>query len=212
MNINSQRKMKDNTQVHSIFSTPIYISKLDKPFIKKEYDYILKQQPNVYYNEGNTASKENFILHNKQLKNLRKEIDIRIKDYFDNVLHTNDKVTPYMTQSWVNFTGNNQYHHKHVHHNSLVSGVCYIQCEEEDKVFFQKDVHKPVKLDYKSYNVWNSTTWNFKVNQGDILLFPSDIFHMVENKERSNIRISLAFNVFVKGVLGDQTNLDQLSI
>jgi hypothetical protein len=35
-------------------------------------------------------------------------------------------VTPYITQSWLNYTETNQYHHKHEHPNSLVSGVFYV--------------------------------------------------------------------------------------
>ena len=34
--------------------------------------------------------------------------------------------------------------------------------------------------------------------------------HMVENKEGTNTRISLAFNVFIKGTIGDEKNLTKL--
>jgi hypothetical protein len=41
-------------------------------------------------------------------------------------------------------------------------------------------------------------------------MFPSSLTHMVETKEGTNTRISLAFNVFVKGTLGDNTRLTEL--
>ena len=64
-----------------------------------------------------------------------------IKDYFNKVLSITDEVTPYITQSWLNYTETKQFHHRHEHPNSIVSGVFYINCHEEfDKIkFFKKD-------------------------------------------------------------------------
>jgi hypothetical protein len=45
---------------------------------------------------------------------------------------------------------------------------------------------------------------------GDIILFPSSLTHMVETKEGTNTRISLAFNVFIKGTVGNNKNLTEL--
>ena len=36
------------------------------------------------------------------------------------------------------------------------------------------------------------------------------ITHMVENKEGTNTRISLAFNVFIKGTIGNNKQLTEL--
>ncbi len=48
-----------------------------------------------------------------------------------------NNITPYITQSWLNYTETNQYHHKHQHPNSLVSGVFYINCDDKfDKIKF----------------------------------------------------------------------------
>jgi hypothetical protein len=41
-------------------------------------------------------------------------------------------------------------------------------------------------------------------------MFPSSLVHMVENKEGTNTRISLAFNVFIKGTIGNNKNLTEL--
>ena len=62
----------------------------------------------------------------------------------------------------------------------------------------------------KSYNIFNSLTWSFVVKTGDILLFPSNLGHSVQTKKGKNLRISLSFNVFVKGQLGVTKNLDEL--
>jgi uncharacterized protein (TIGR02466 family) len=197
--------------INSIFPTPIYISKLNRDFTPLELKFVDKSKKNFTKNDGNITSKNNYILNEKPFENIKKELDLRVKDYFKKVISSTEKITPYITQSWLNYTETNQYHHKHAHPNSLVSGVFYINCHEElDKIKFFDDKYKTIKLETKDWNLFNSETWWFTVKTGDIIMFPSSLTHMVETKEGTNTRISLAFNVFVKGTLGDNTRLTEL--
>jgi hypothetical protein len=43
-----------------------------------------------------------------------------------------------------------------------------------------------------------------------IILFPSSTTHLVENKGGDNTRISLAFNTFFKGTMGENSQLTEL--
>lgn len=197
--------------INSIFPTPIYVSKLNRQLTKKELSFIDKTKLDTYNNEGNTTSNDNYILNNKAFKDLKDELDLRVKDYFDKVISPSNNITPYITQSWLNYTEKNQYHHKHQHPNSLVSGVFYINCHEEyDKIKFFNDKYSTIKPEVKDWNIWNSETWWFSVKTGDIILFPSSLTHMVENKQGDNTRISLAFNVFIKGTVGNNKSLTEL--
>jgi uncharacterized protein (TIGR02466 family) len=199
--------------INSIFPTPIYISKLNRDFTPLELKFVNKSKKNFTKNDGNITSNNNYILNEKPFENIKKELDLRVKDYFKKVISSTDKITPYITQSWLNYTETNQYHHKHAHPNSLVSGVFYINCHEElDKIKFFDDKYKTIKLETKDWNLYNSESWWFTVKTGDIIMFPSSLTHMVETKEGTNTRISLAFNVFVKGTLGDNTRLTELTI
>jgi uncharacterized protein (TIGR02466 family) len=197
--------------IHSIFPTPIYISKLNRELTNKELSFIDKTKLDVIKNEGNLSSKDNYILNQKELKDFKKELYLRVEDYFNKIISPSDNITPYITQSWLNYTETNQYHHKHNHSNSLISGVFYINCDEKfDKIKFFKDKYSMIRPDIKQYNIWNSEAWLFSVKTGDIILFPSSLNHMVETKEGDNIRISLAFNVFIKGTVGDSKDLTEL--
>jgi uncharacterized protein (TIGR02466 family) len=197
--------------INVIFPTPIYISKLNRELTNKELSFIDKTKSDVYKNEGNTTSNDNYILNHKTFKNLKEDLDLRVKDYFEKVISPTDAITPYITQSWLNYTETNQYHHKHAHPNSLVSGVFYINCHEElDKIKFFNDNYKTIKPEIKTWNLYNSETWWFTVKTGDIIMFPSSLTHMVENKEGTNTRISLAFNVFIKGTIGINKELTEL--
>ena len=62
-------------------------------------------------------------LNQKSFKDLKTDLDLRVKDYFNKIISPANNITPYITQSWLNYTETNQYHHKHQHPNSLVSGV-----------------------------------------------------------------------------------------
>jgi uncharacterized protein (TIGR02466 family) len=197
--------------VNGIFPTPVYMSKLDRDLTKKELSFIDTTKLDFYKNEGNITSNDNYILNQKVFSKLKEDLDLRVQDYFNKVISTTDAVTPYITQSWLNYTETNQFHHKHAHPNSLVSGVFYINCHEElDKIKFFNDGYKTIKPEIKDWNLYNSESWWFTVKTGDIILFPSSLTHMVENKEGTNTRISLAFNVFIKGNIGNNKNLTEL--
>jgi len=198
---------------NGIFPTPIYISKIDRELTIKELSFIDKTKLDTYNNEGNTTSNDNYILNQKAFKYLKEELDLKVQDYFDKVISPSNNIIPYITQSWLNYTETNQYHHKHQHPNSLVSGVFYINCHEEhDKIKFFNDKYSTIKPEIKDWNIWNSETWWFSVKTGDAILFPSSLTHMVETKQGDNTRISLAFNVFIKGTVGNSKNLTELKL
>ena len=197
--------------INSIFPTPIYMSKLDRALTPLELKFVDKSKKDFYKNDGNITSNNNYILNEKTFANIKKDLDLRVQDYFDKVISPANNITPYITQSWLNYTETNQYHHKHAHPNSLVSGVFYINCHEEhDKIKFFNDNYKTIRLEVKDWNIWNSESWWFSVKTGDVILFPSSLTHMVENKQGDNTRISLAFNVFIKGTIGKEKLLTEL--
>lgn len=201
-----------NEKIIGIFPTPVYFSKLHRELTEKELLFIQKNKSNVYSNEGgNTTSNDNYILNNEIFKNLKKDLELKVEDYFDKIISSSNNIQSYITQSWINFTEKNQYHHKHQHSNSLISGVFYISSDKEfDKIKFFNDTYKLIHLEVKEWNIWNSESIWFPVNAGDIILFPSSLSHMVETKKESNSRISLAFNVFIKGTIGTNKNSNEL--
>lgn len=197
--------------INGIFPTPVYMSKLGRELTKKELSFVDKSKKDFDENEGNITSKDNYILNQEIFTDLKEELQLRIQDYFDKIICTSNDITPYITQSWLNYTETNQYHHKHSHNNSFISGVFYINSNDKfDKIKFFNDTYKTILPDVKNWNLYNSETWWFPVKTGDIILFPSSLTHMVETKEGTNTRVSLAFNVFIKGTIGNNKNLTEL--
>jgi cupin superfamily acireductone dioxygenase involved in methionine salvage len=64
----------------------------------------------------------------------------------------------------------------------------------------------------KEYNDYNSDEVDFKVKTGELLLFPSHLQHRVNTTKNDNVRISLAFNSFVKGEFGHIQALNYLEL
>ena len=69
-----------------------------------------------------------------------------------------------------------------------------------------------VKLPPDNYNSWNSESWWFDVGTGDLILFPSSLEHMVETVQGNQTRISLSFNTFPVGNIGEEVSLTGLQI
>ena len=101
--------------VHQLFPEPVYVSTIGRALTKKELKTINKHKKETYKNQGNITSKDNYVLENKTLKNLKKDLHTKVMNYFDKVICTDNFITPYITQSWINYTKSDQFHHKHNH-------------------------------------------------------------------------------------------------
>ena len=124
-----------------------------------------------------------------------------------------DDTQVYITQSWINYNEENQYHHLHSHPNSYISGVFYINADEHvDSINFNNKEHLTIQPVTKKFNIWNSKNWWFPVKKRMLVLFPSSTNHNVFQKKDSDLRISLAFNTFVRGNIGSNIKLNELKL
>lgn len=198
-------------KIEGIFPTPIYQESLKYKITNKDINLCKKIYPKTYDNVGNFTSQNNHVLDEKVFLNLKKELLKSVNIYFKEVLSPKNKLTPYITQSWLNFTNENQFHQTHNHSNSIVSGVYYINANEGDNISFHQEQARPqIYIPPKKYNLFNSKTWTFKISKGFLILFPSSLLHSVGVRKGDKTRISLAFNTFVKGTLGNNMDLDEL--
>ena len=200
--------------VQSIFPIPIYTTKIDRGFTKQELQFVKEQKKHCSNNQGNINTKDNYILNRKEFKNIKKFLDKHCKDYLDTVICPKNNIELYITQSWLNYTEANQYHHKHEHPNSVVSGVLYFDSDlKNDKILFSHSrgyQQISPETNTEKFNLWNSGTWFFPVETGNLFMFPSSTTHQVEIKKGNNTRISLAFNTFYKGSVGSNDLLTEL--
>jgi len=195
----------------NLFPIPVGKYAIDHTLTKKQLDVILNlPQRN---NQGNTTSENYNVLNHRTLKSLSDKILDQTKKYFLEVYVPKFEVDVRITQSWINYTKPGQFHHKHKHPNSFVSGIYYIQTDKEvDRVHFFNHIHRDIKVPASSFNVWNSESWWLESVPGELLLFPSNLEHMVESTKSNETRISLSFNTFLSGKIGDDRDLTLLDI
>ncbi len=204
--------MKDLV-INNIFPTPVYMTEINRAFTKQELNFVKEQKKHCAPNTGNINTKDNYILNRKEFKNIKKFLNKHCENYLKTIICPKENIELYITQSWLNYTETDQFHHKHAHPNSVVSGVLYFNSNvENDKILFSRDDYQQIKpvIDDKKFNLWNSETWFFPVKTGQLVMFPSSTTHQVETKQGKNTRISLAFNTFYKGTIGSNSSLTEL--
>ena len=202
-------------EIEGLFPTPVYTSFDIKKFTKAELNLVETHKNKVYGNVGNTTSTESYILNKPIFKKLKNIITDHTNEYFKKTFVPKNKdLKLYITQSWLNYTLTDQFHHGHVHQNSLVSGVLYIKANKDfDSIVLEdRTEYTNLKIYTEDYNVFNSQAWTIPIEAGMLIMFPSTTVHKVKTKKDSNERISLAFNTFVKGTLGHAKELTELII
>jgi uncharacterized protein (TIGR02466 family) len=198
--------------INSIFPTSVVLGDLDREISKEELDVVDYHKTRTYNNIGNITSLDRYILKT-QLPEIKTFIELGIKSYVDTILIPKHPISFYVTQSWINYTHLGQFHHKHAHPNSILSGVFYFNADQEkDKIFFYNEKYRQIVIPAKEYNMHNSQSWWFPVKTGGLVIFPSHLTHMVEQTTSVDTRVSLAFNVFAKGYIGDEDSLTALHL
>ena len=124
-----------------------------------------------------------------------------------------------ITQCWGNKNPFGHWHHPHIHSNSIVSGVFYVNSSNSNTWFSLKNIwdcldvvnYKPFKLIYNE-----SSSMIIHKNPtiaGELIIFPSTLYHSVdEHKTGDEYRHSISFNAFPTGKIGSFSALSGLEI
>jgi len=167
----------------------------DKYFSK--YDLFYSTDPYLH-------KEEKYLPLTKQILNF---VNLVCKDIF-----RYSNLTPRITLMWATGTTTGSTIHRHHHPNSFFSGVYYPQDIEYSALRFSNP-QKPVLFPrFDEHNLYNSTSMSYCPQQGDIVLFPSDLEHDVLPNTSPQMRLSIAFNIFFSGEFGDEKSLSFLEL
>jgi len=199
-------------QINNLFPTPIGFFDLSRKLTENELNHIfnLEQRANM----GNTSSNDNYIFDDPKLKNLKEFALESVNHYFREIYQPNTDVSLRITQSWANYTTPGQFHHKHAHPNSIVSGVFYVQTNPGlDRIYFYRSGYQQIKFMTENFNPYNSESWWFDAVECRLILFPSHLEHMVQSVTDDTVtRISVSFNTFPVGKFGSNMELTELML
>lgn len=196
--------------INNLFPTPVAKFELGREFTSEETLFAVNQS--VHKNVGNVTSNNHYVLKNDTLSNIAVFVQQCVDQYFQEIYAPNEDVKLQITQSWLNYSKPGEWHHKHAHANSFISGVLYIKAaKNRDRIYFWNESYKQIYIQSKNFNLYNSMSWWLPAETGNLLLFPSNFVHSVKTVEKEE-RISLSFNTFPVGLIGEENQLTALRI
>jgi uncharacterized protein (TIGR02466 family) len=197
-------------ELMGLFPVPLGI--FQYPFdYKKELEFIKslptreKESPESIQ-RFNRQSKDTFILDRPEMSRVKQFIESKLKEFVVKIVGSDSEMV--ITQSWSNRNAKNESHHEHTHPNSIISGVWYPQINEQlPPIEFRNPNSSQIALGGTRYNQFNSGIYSLPLKNGELLIFPSNLIHSVPVNTSDMERISLSFNTWCKGDLGDKESL-----
>ena len=202
---------------HNVFPTSLYNfeHKFENDELKTLVDHI--QTKSIMDKDGEVVRR-----NGSQLENELHKLDI-----FSNLVKTIIEVTktimedknyegkPEITNMWANILRpeSQRAHPPHTHSNNFLSGVFYLKTSSDTSPiqFFdprpQANILKPRK---SGFNFLNSDVGQFNSETGYGIVFPSWLQHWVP--ETKDERVSIAWNVIVRGKYGEPNTLQNATI
>jgi hypothetical protein len=205
-----------------LFGVPIFKSKVDPNTYDKEsiinrilYNYKVSPYRNKWDSVSNLHHSHGD-WENKDFEEFEKEKLLQI--YSDIFLKTTNSLKLSKNESFncyveiVNYTctSKNQYMREHNHLNSYFSGVHFLKYDRKfhDSTTFKnpsifseyinflipEKIIKGVEKE-EIENSWLSQSFNLKVEEDDVIIFPSILNHFIKKQLTEKLRITIAFNV-----------------
>ena len=160
-----------------------------------------------FENDGKKSTTKNMFLFKEhefsELKNFCLEkINSVYQKYYDS-----GKIQ--ITLSWANKSDRGQWHHAHYHPNSLISMILYLTDSDAYTWFTVKNIwYEPFSFlnielpnppsEKKPYLIHKE-----KSTAGKLILFPSVLWHSVDENNSVDPRYTISCNTFIEGDLGN---------
>lgn len=202
-----------------VLPTTIYKYKLPEKLLKEilsnlenfNWDAVPNREDEFYY--GKSQKGENSLHTDKKYKNLKIYLNKCLEQVKEDQGFLNiEKLS--VCLMWVNRSFKGQWHHTHIHPWSYLSGIIYLT-GNSGKTWFSRN------CDYNPSNNFSIRNPDDNINRiihrhtpepGTMLIFPSAIPHSVDENLEDEPRITLSFNSFPEGRVGNVTTLSGLNL
>jgi len=119
-----------------------------------------------------------------------------------------------ITDMWANVLKDTEHHPMHTHSNNFLSGTYYLQSDQKASIVFHDprpaaDVLVPRK---KQTTLNNSSLLSYASKQNRAVIFPSWLPHWVQQNKSKSKRISIAWNIQIKGQVGEHHEFQSATI
>jgi len=196
------------------FGYPIYISsiknfeKINKkiiPIISKNITATNSQYSRTTDIKPKELQSIDDNLHlDKRFSNLFKEIEQGIKGAILLQNYNTELFEAYITKSWATYSTKDQFISYHRHMSSHYSFVYYVQAKDQGNLFFLDDEAHKVGLNVPRrdpyFTKWDNTNFakaEYPAQSGNLVVFPSMIFHETGKNEKDTPRISISGDIML---------------
>jgi uncharacterized protein (TIGR02466 family) len=197
-------------EIFPLFSAPVYKNNTGPISIPDLNQLDFKRLPGDVW-----CLESKYVLNLPEFNSVLHAVELEIESYTRNILRVDKKIEFYITNSWINKHTEGDQLHRHLHNNSIISGVIYLETTPESgNIIFYRPNHsmfpypRTIDLDVTEYNIYNCQSCSITPKNNDIILFPSSLEHSVEPNRTNIPRCCIAFNVFVRGAFGTLHKLD----
>lgn len=206
-------------KVLNLFPSSIVQDKISINQNKKKE--MIEEIENMFLNSKNIKDKGNFdswtgdtqgfeyIFKNEKFSLLLQEIKKTLIKYLNHLGIDESKVEIYMTRSWATISNGNEKILPHKHKQSHISFAYYLRKNLDDSnimfydehfqneiipgLFTSRTIRKGGVL--KSNNLYNAPSIDIKIEEDDILVFPSKSLHGTQPNKTNKGRISISGDV-----------------
>lgn len=211
------------TETVDLFPIPVVKINLGETF-SEEFNSLKNDDinPSEKNRTSHYFSINRYILNDERYVNLKNVIRQETQNFMESKMAIEGECG--ITQSWVNWNHPKEHTHLHTHPNSIVSGVLYLQVEENKNnlILFHrlnqdigsgKNIIEPPMFKQPNDKVERKYVDGAQavfVKNGDLILFASYLPHSVPPNHGSSKRISLAFNSMVRHKIGGYERATEL--
>lgn len=195
-----------NPEVFPIFVNLFYKINLNK--FHHIHPYLIEKVSDLYNNKKNDYAKWNCetyttlglynLNEDQKFDELLYEMKIHVTNFANIFKVKNCDVQS--SYSWLNLSHPGTYQEYHMHTKSHFSAVYYVKVPENSgNIIFQshESFTDMFPLNVNHNNFENSKTFIYPPKEGDLIIFRSNLQHMVSTNKSDDIRVSLSSNFSV---------------
>jgi len=201
--------------ISAVFATPVYKSDNLYKLTNEQLDY-LKTLEMIKNKGGNFLTTRKDIMNDESMKDFKHWCLLNVRA-FAKQLGASERTSFYITQSWMNRNPPHSYHHTHMHPNSIFSCIYYVEGDKCPTYFYRYDDRTSFGNfafyeNDKGSNAFTATKAGVMNEVGRLVIFPSSMVHDVDNNESDKDRVTISFNTFIRGEMGEPENSNHLII
>lgn len=193
--------------IFPIFSKPIYRQRLrvSSANLKPVLEFLHENNFPTVKNSTilDIGQKTNYVLEADRFKVLKDAIIKEFNLFANNELkHTCDWQ---ITTSFFVRLDNGKEESFDVCNNSLYSGIYDLEATENSgSITFVNFTDRRLVTKHSEYNLLNARKWSIEPKTENVIFFPSEVYHRLDQNLSGNVRYSLVFNIIPKGSILDR--------